>query len=143
MMAHRRINPSLRKVDNRPVAVSPITLTSPVVARVARSAAVISQTLTQEIDQAPWPPITLSLTITASWSSSELFVSSLLLLVYSPVALYESDTVVSGTLPLGALSLLPSPVFKPVITSIMLPPPHHPLQFPRQLLPHLLPFWRS
>ena len=138
--ARRRTNPPPRKADDGPVAPSPIAPIGsvvepgaaaprtplvgsvPVVARAARSAAVVSRALTREIVQAPWPPATLSPT-TAARSSPELFVSSPPPLVCSPVALYQGDAVVSGALPLGAFPPPASPVFRPVVTPVTPPRP--------------------
>jgi hypothetical protein len=112
------VAPTGSVADARTVAPgSPLVGSVPVVARAARSAAVVSRALTREIVQAPWPPASPSPT-TAVRSSPELFVSSPPPLVCSPVALYRGDPVVSGALPLGAFPPSPSPASEPVVTPL-------------------------
>jgi hypothetical protein len=82
------------------VVSSPVPPAAAIATRAIRSAAAVFQALTQRIVQAPWPPISeaaATATTTSSRGSSGPPPSSPLPLAFLPVALYESDIVMSGT----------------------------------------------
>ena len=114
------------------VVSGPVPPAAAIATRAIRPATTVSRALILRIVQAPWPPIseaTATATTTSSWGSSGPPPSLPSPLAISPVALYEGDIIMSGTVASSVLLGLRSP------SPAIIPPP---FVSPRPLLPRVL-----